>query len=258
MKIKDLEVKENELKRYSYAYDVDNKYSNFTKRINDTVEKMIDERELKVYRVKNIDVRDWMDSEYYFIKDDAYLKIWQGANKDLYFKVNTFGIVKKDVSFKVKKSEFPGIYKLIKEMLDKYETDDYKYVITETKKWVCEEYKELFEKGYFSYRSDAPADEYSDTFVYNYFSVKSNEDEYELSFSNSLEAYYFVVEVNTDRSRHGRLRFPVMELYTSLKDELPEITDYEVVRGELTRTYEMLKMKKNKVYCKEYRKQEKD
>ena len=258
MKIKDLEVKENELKRYSYAYDVDNKYSNFTKRINDTVEKMIDEREIKVYRVKNIDACDWMDSEYYFIKDDAYLKICQGGNKDLYFKVNTFGIVKKDASFKVKKSELPGIYKLIKEMLDKYETDDYKYIISETKKWVCEEYKELFEKGYFSYRSDAPADEYSDTFVYNYFSVKSNEDEYELSFSNSLETYYFVVEVNTDRSRHGRLRFPVMEFYTSLKDELPEVTDYEVVRGELTRTYEMIQTKKNKVYCKEYRKQEKD
>lgn len=135
---------------------------------------------------------------------------YQGLNCDLIFSVYSFSDLKK-VEFIVSKTQFEKIYNLInamlKEMCSKKDTF---------------EYNELFENGYFSWKRDAPANEETwgsnDKFVYNYFNIITNESSYSLEFINNTRNPGFCVEINTDRSRYGSMRFDVWDLFKNLEN----------------------------------------
>lgn len=153
---------------------------------------------------------DCSANHFYFINDDAIVCFYQGLNCDLVFSVYSFNKLNK-VEFIISKTEFKKIYDLIDNMLKEMHS-----------KGDALEYRKLFEKGYFSWKSDAPANEEAwasnDEFVYNYLNIITTETAYKLEFINNTNNPRFCVEINTDRSRYGRMRFNIWDLYKNLEN----------------------------------------
>ena len=201
---------------------------------------------MKIFKITdNKTTYSYEKNQYYFVGDDFWVKFFQGGNLDLVLYVNTFNKVKDKVSFSVKKEEYPEIYKLIFEMLQGIEKNKY-LNYCDGKKIIAPEYKELFEKGYFSWQSDAPANEEdwgsSKSFLYNYFNIISMDNEYRLEFINNVKKEYFSIEVNTDRSRYGTLRLDVWDFFNKLKDTCKEIS-YDESRIILEKIWESINNK---------------
>ncbi len=179
---------------------------------------------------------------YHFINDDlSTMHFHQTLNCDLVFDVEEGpkDTDSNEYSFIIKKSEFKEVYDLIENMLKsiKERNDEWvKRVQTiGSKLKAMPEYKELFEKGYFSWKSDAPITEdhlgtHFETHKYNYLDVIQHEDAYELKFISNYKGTYYacVVELNTSRSRYGVLRFPVWEFFNKLEKVCEEISMEEL------------------------------
>ena len=152
---------------------------------------------------------DCSANHFYFINDCAIVCFYQALNCDLVFSVYSFHNLNK-VEFIISKTKFKKVYELIHNMLKEihYRKNSL-------------EYNELFKKGYFSWQSDAPANEEAwarnDEFVYNYFNIIAIESAYKLEFINNTSNPRFSVEINTDRSRYGRMRFNIWDLYKNLE-----------------------------------------
>ena len=153
---------------------------------------------------------DCCENNFYFINDEAVVHFYQAPNYDLVFSILTLNNSNK-VSFIVSQYEFKELYNSIAHMLN--EIHFRKDIIG---------YRELFEKGFFSWQSDAPANEEAwsanDNFVYNYFNIIPVESAYKLEFINSTNNPRFTVEINTDRSRYDRIRFDVWDFYKELEN----------------------------------------
>lgn len=178
-----------------------------------------------------IDNRDCDNNYFYFINDDSVLNIYQGLNCDLMFTIYSYLGIKDKVSFVVRQDEYPEIFDLITNLLDRIESMKYLRIGN----IISPEYRELFAKGYFSWQSDAPANEEdwgnSDKpFVYNYFNILPLENAYELLFVNNSNNYLFSVEVNTDRSRYGQLRFEVFDFFKKLDGTCEKLENEKQVR----------------------------
>lgn len=153
---------------------------------------------------------DCSDNHFYFINDDAITYFYQSLNCDLVFSINSFNSLNK-VEFIISKTKFKEVYDLIDNMLKEM------YLNKDTF-----EYQKLFEKGYFSWKSDAPANEEAWTsnadFVYNYFNIIPDESSYKLEWINNTKKPRFCVEINTDRSRYGSMRFYIWDLFKNLEN----------------------------------------
>ena len=163
---------------------------------------------MEIYNLKKYNF-DCSYNNYYFISDNAMLQLYQSLNYDLVFYVNMYQNILKTVNFEIKSDEFPEIYSLINKMLVNIKNEN------------SSDYNRLFEKGYFSWKSDAPANEEEITkksFIYNYFNIVESDDAYILEFVNNINKHRFSVEVNTDRSRYGSIRFDVYNLFKDLND----------------------------------------
>jgi len=162
----------------------------------------------KIFNVKEYNY-DCSTDHFYFINDAAVVCFYQMLNCDLVFSVYTFDSLDK-VTFVINKNEFSEIYNLIDNMLNKIHSKKDIYG-----------YRELFEKGYFSWKSDAPANEEAwssnNSFVYNYLNIIPTLEEYRLEFINTTTNNRFGIEINTDRSRYGRIRFDMWDLYKQLE-----------------------------------------
>ncbi|MBE6149254.1 MAG: hypothetical protein E7170_00845 [Firmicutes bacterium] len=153
---------------------------------------------------------DCSTNHFYFINDDGIVCFYQALNCDLVFSIYSFKNIS-EVDFVISKTEFRKVYDLINDMLNEmhFRKDTL-------------EYMELFEKGYFSWKSDAPANEEAwasnNDFVYNYLNIIEIESAYKLKFINNTNNPRFCVEINTDRSRYGRMRFNIWDLYKNLEN----------------------------------------
>ena len=183
---------------------------------------------MKIFRV----VRDNFDCDnnsYYFVNNDSVMKIYQGLNCDLMFTINLFNNIEKP-SFLVKQDEYPLVCELITKMLN--DIEKLKYL--RNSNIISPEYKELYEKGYFSWKSDAPSNEEDwknkNGFIYNYFNILKTEEGYQLEFINNIKKCNFSVEVNTDRSRYGMIRFEVFKFFKNLENVINQVSSYEDIR----------------------------
>lgn len=162
----------------------------------------------KIINVKKYNY-DCCDNHFYFINDDAVICFYQSLNCDLVFSISTFKAMEK-VTFMITKNEFENIYDLISNMLN--EIHARKDILG---------YRELFEKGYFCWKSDAPTNDgewtVNNELIYNYFNIIPDESIYKLEFINNTNNCRFCVEVNTDRSRYDRIRFDIWDLYKKLE-----------------------------------------
>ena len=163
---------------------------------------------------------DCCTNHFYFINDEAIICFYQALNCDLIFSIFTFNDLE-NVSFIVSKNEFKQIYELIEGMLNQIHSR--KDVIG---------YNELFEEGFFCWKSDAPSNEEawasSDRFIYNYFNIIPIESGYKLEFINNTKTPRFSVEINTDRSRYDRMRFDVWDLYKNLENVCPKVDENDL------------------------------
>lgn len=166
-----------------------------------------------------------------FIGEDFVTEFYQSGNQDL--NLVTFSCNKK-IIIEIKKSERYNLYMLFDifyKSLDNYKS---KYG-----------YAELFEKGYFSWKSDAPSNEYlnssNNKLIYNYLNIYNKEDSYLMELINNTNKNDFVIEFNTNRSRYGILVCPVWDLFSNLKtctDEYQQITmDEYVYQKELSKHF---------------------
>lgn len=165
----------------------------------------------KIINVKKFNY-DCCDNHFYFISDDAIIDFYQALNCDLLFSVFNFNNLS-NVSFIVSEKDFKEVYDLIDEMLN--EIHSRKDILG---------YNNLFEKGFFSWQSDAPANEdawNNSFFIYNYFNIIPMHSAYKLEFVNNTNKPRFSVEVNTDRSRYDRIRFDVWDFYKKLEKVCP-------------------------------------
>lgn len=167
---------------------------------------------------------DCSSNHFYFINNDAIICFYQSLNCDLVFSVYSFNSLDK-VVFKLSKNKFEKVYDLIDNMLKQM------YLRKDTL-----EYCDLFKKGYFSWKSDAPANEEAwasnEKFVYNYLNIKNIKSMYMLEFINNTNNPNFCVEINTDRSRYGRLRFNIWDLYINL-ESVCHSEDKNVLRDDV-------------------------
>lgn len=168
---------------------------------------------------------DCSDDHIFFVTEEAYLKFYQSGNYDLVFSVNTFPDLKSSAKFKIKKEEYPFVHDLIKNMLNKIEN----HKILRGSNFIDPDYQLLYKDGYFSWQSDAPANELSkEGFVYNYLNILLDEDgSYILEFINNTNETNFCVEVNTDRSRYGSIRFDVWDFFNGLGEVVEKIDTHE-------------------------------
>ena len=166
-----------------------------------------------------------------FIEEDFVTEFYQSGNRDL--NLSTFSSNKK-IIIEIKKSEKYNLFIL----LDCFykSLDDYKNKYG---------YDELFKNGYFSWKSDAPANDYqissNDQFIYNSLNIYNKEDSYLLELINNTNKNNFVIEFNTDRSRYGTLVCPIWDLFSNLKsctDEYQQITIDEYVYQKKLNTYD--------------------
>ena len=183
---------------------------------------------MKILRVEKYN-RDCNPNKYYFINNDSIMCFFQTLNCDLVMLVNTYNI-EKEVVFSIKKEENKEVYDLITKMLNNIEEMKFIKELNRT----LPEYDELFKNGYFSWKSDAPANEddwnKSVPFIYNYLNIKSLENEYQLIFINNINKNMFSVEVNTDRSRYGMIRFEVFDFFKNLENVINQVSSYEDIR----------------------------
>ena len=168
---------------------------------------------MKIFRI----VRDNFDcnsNKYYFVNNNSIMMLYQSLNCDLVFNIKSYNN-EKESSFLIKKEEYPKVYLLIKEMLDNIEKEKY----LRNMDIISPEYRELYERGYFSWKSDAPANELNEKseFIYNYFNILIFEDYVEFRFINNINMQRYTVEVNTDRSRYGKFRFEVFDFFKNLE-----------------------------------------
>lgn len=165
----------------------------------------------KIINVRKFN-HDCCENHFYFINDDAIICFYQALNYDLIFSVLSFN--NNNITFIITETEFREIYYLIDSMLNKIHSR--KDILG---------YKELFEKGYFSWQSDAPANEEdwaaSNKFIYNYFNIIPIDYAYKLEFINNTNNPRFCIEINTDRSRYDRMRFDMWDLYKKLEKVCP-------------------------------------
>lgn len=195
---------------------------------------------MEIYKTKK-NVHGWNPYTYHFISDEAEMIFHQGGSFDLLFTVNPYELdkLKNEYTFIIKKSEFKEVYDLITNMLKSMKKQNDEWVkriqAIGSSLEVMPEYKELFEKGYFSWKSDAPANEddlETQEKKYNYFSIIPHDDEYELVFiiGYKLSIWGFSVEVNTDRSRYNSLRFDVFTFFKKLEKVCEETSMEELNR----------------------------
>ena len=196
---------------------------------------------MEIYKTKKYNY-DCSLYTYHFINDDlSTMSFHQTLNRDLVFDVEG-GIQESDsneYSFVIKKSEFKEVYDLIENMLQSMKKRNDEWVkriqAIGSSLEVMPEYRELFEKGYFSWKSDAPANEDNlgtQSKIYNYLDIIQHENEYELKFISNYKGSFYacVVEVNTSRSRYDSLRFPVWDFFKNLEKVCEEISMKELNR----------------------------
>ena len=185
---------------------------------------------------------NYSNNQYYFVNECGYLKFYQLGSFDLAFTVHKFDDEKSVISFNIDKNEYSKVYELITDMLDAIEKLKY---LRETN-IISPEYKELYEKGYFSWKSDAPVNEncnYKEDFIYNYFSIHKGNNSYMFEFICNTDKPYFTVEVNTDRSRYAGLRFPVWAFFNNLEGACEKVESNDEIR-EILKFYHNQKVKK--------------
>ena len=185
---------------------------------------------------------DYSNNTYYFVNESGYLKFYQAGSFDLAFTVHKFDVDESVISFNINNNKYSKIYEYINSMLDEIEKLKY---LRETN-IIRPEYKELYEKGYFSWKSDAPANEYckfNEDFIYNYFNIHKVNDSYIFEFVCNIDTPYFTVEVNTDRSRYAELRFPIWDLFNKIKEICKKVESDEEIR-EILKFYHNQKVKK--------------
>ena len=171
---------------------------------------------MKIFKTEDVNSYNYITDEYYFVDELGYLNFHQMGSFDLAFTVHKFDIQPNTLSFSIDKDKYPKIHELISSMLD--EIENLKYLRGTNR--ITEEYMMLYEKGYFSWQSDAPANENSvkEDFVYNYFNIHKNNNSYIFEFVSNVDSPFFTVEVNTDRSRYMELRFPVWDFFHKLRE----------------------------------------
>ena len=197
---------------------------------------------MKIFMIDLDKNYDYSNKKYYFLNECGYLEFYQLGSFDLAFTVHKFDGKKNVISFNIDKNEYPKVYELINSMLN--EIEELKY-LRETN-IIRPEYKELYKKGYFSWKSDAPANEYctyKEEYAYNYLSIHQGEDSYMLEFICNIDKPYFTVEVNTDRSRYAELRFPVWNFFHKLNAACEKVGSNDEIR-EMFNTYNNQKVKK--------------
>ena len=185
---------------------------------------------------------DYSNNTYHFVNECGFLKLCQLGSFDLAFIVYKFDVEKSIISFNIDKDEYPKVYELINSMLEEIERLKY---LRETN-IIRPEYKKLYEKGYFSWKSDAPVNEYcrsNEDFIYNYFNIHKGDDSYKFEFVCSNDDTSFTVEINTDRSRYAELRFPVWDFFNKLKEVCEKIDSNDEIRNIL-KSYHNQKVKK--------------
>lgn len=169
---------------------------------------------------------DCDDNIYYFVNNDSIMKFYQSLNCDLVFNIMSSNIEKEN-SFLIKKDEHPKVYLLIEKMLNNIEKEKYLRNMDR----ISPEYRELYENGYFSWKSDAPANELDlkGKFIYNYLNILISKDCFEFKFINNINTQVYSVEVNTDRSRYGKLRFEVFDFFKNLECVCNQINSKDVM-----------------------------
>lgn len=199
---------------------------------------------MEIFMTESDNHYDYSNNKYYFVSECGYFEFYQLGSFDLVFTVHKFDTEKSVIFFNIDKNEYPKVYELITDMLDEIEKLKY---LRETN-IIRPEYKELYEKGYFSWKSDAPANEncnYKEEFIYNYFSINKGNDSYMFEFICNVNAPYFTVEVNTDRSRYAELRFIVWDFFNGLKEVCKKVESNDEIR-EILKFYHNQKAKRKK------------
>lgn len=145
-----------------------------------------------------------------FMSDDFITYFYQSPNGDL--SLTTYSNIIDNKVLEIRKDDNYQLYMIFHKFYQSL--DDYKEKYG---------YKELFETGYFSWKSDAPANELASNtpFIYNYLNIVPGNDVYKLELINNIKDNTFIIEFNTDRSRYGIL---VLCVYQLLKD-LRELTN---------------------------------
>ena len=186
---------------------------------------------MQIFKLEDTEHYDYSNITYFFINEYGYLKFYQMGSFDLAFTVHKFDAEHNAVSFNIEKDSYPKVYDLITNMLN--EIEKLKYLRGTNR--IIEEYYSLYEKGYFSWKSDAPANECSsnEEFIYNYFNIHKDNNSYVFEFVCNENQPFFTVEVNTDRSRYDILRFPVWNLFNKLDNVCEKIDNLDKVRDNI-------------------------
>ena len=182
---------------------------------------------MKIYRMVENNP-SWSDNKFYFIGEDSYMKFYQKPSFDLAFTVSQINESDKNV-FTVSKEENPMVYDLITKMLssmgERKVLRDYKTLNPF--------YQDLFENGYFSWKSDAPSFTYDESVVYNYLNIIPADKCYNLVFIKNTDTPFYTVEVNTDRSRYGNLVFDVQDFFNDLEKACETLDSSEELRNHI-------------------------
>ena len=110
---------------------------------------------MRIFMTESAEHFDYSTNKYYFVNESGYFEFYQSASLDLAFTVHKFWADENVICFNIDKNEYPKVYKLISSMLDEIEKLKY---LRETN-IIKPEYNQLYEKGYFNWKSDAPANE---------------------------------------------------------------------------------------------------
>ena len=197
---------------------------------------------MQIFMTESSENYDYSNITYYFVNEYGYLNFHQMGSFDLAFTVHKFDREQNIIPFIIDKDKYPKVYELITSMLN--EIEELKYLRGTNR--IIPEYEMLYEKGYFSWKSDAPANECchnGEEFVYHYFNIHKDNDSYIFEFICNIDALYFTVEVNTDRSRYANLRFPVWKFFNKLEGACEKIGSNGETR-EILKFYHDQKVKK--------------
>lgn len=203
---------------------------------------------MQIFMTKSDANNDYSDNKYYFVNECGYLEFYQLGSFDLVFTVHKFDVEQNVVSFTIDMNKYPKVYELINSMFDEVE----KLKHLRATNIITPEYKMLYDKGYFSWKSDAPTNECcydKEGFVYHYFNIHKINDLFIFEFICNSDDPYFTVEVNTDRSRYEKLRFPVWNLFNKLEGACEKIKSNDEVRKILKFYHnQKVKMKSKKLF----------
>lgn len=150
-----------------------------------------------------------------FEGDDFETYFYQSPNGDL-----SLTTIVKDMSnriIEIRKDENYQLYSIFDNFYNGLENYKDKYG-----------YDELFANGFFSWKSDAPANELAvyENFIYNYLNIYKEKDVYKLVLVNNIKSNVFVIEFDTDRSRYGIL---VLWVFTLFKQLIEMDIDYHQI-----------------------------